>query len=104
MSANVHCDLCGTAIAPGAHYIVRIDVFADPAVPKMSTDELDEITSADHLAELMRQLQQMSEEDVQDQVHRRFEYKLCQPCQMKFLANPLGRPRSNPMVHARGHN
>jgi len=100
----VHCDLCGITIAPGAHYVVRIDVFADPAMPKMSTDEIDQLTSAEHLAELMQQLQQMSEDDMQDQVHRRFEYKLCQPCQQRFLANPLGRPRSNPMVRARGNN
>jgi hypothetical protein len=35
----------------------------------------------------------MSDEELQDQVHRRFEYKICRQCQVKFLANPLGKPR-----------
>jgi hypothetical protein len=99
MSAIVHCDLCGVAIAPSAHYIVRIDVFADPTIPDMSTEEVNDLTSEDQLAELMRELKAVSEDELQDQVHRRFEYKLCGPCQRKFLANPLGRPRSSPMVH-----
>ena len=39
-------------------------------------------------------------DDLQDQVHRRFEFKLCRPCQAKFLANPLGRPRGTPPTGA----
>jgi hypothetical protein len=35
----------------------------------------------------------MSADELQDQVHRRFEYKLCRVCQMRFLVNPLGKPR-----------
>ena len=40
------------------------------------------------------ELKGMSAEDLQDQVHRRMEFKLCRPCQMRFLANPLGKPRT----------
>ena len=45
------------------------------------------------LAELMEQMKDMSADELQDQVHRRFEFKLCRPCQMRFLVNPLGKPR-----------
>src|SRR5688572_9124034 len=38
MADRITCDLCGTAIAPHAHYIVRIDVFADPSMPPVSTE------------------------------------------------------------------
>jgi hypothetical protein len=37
----------------------------------------------------------LSADDLQDDVHRHFEYRLCRPCQRKFLANPLGKPREN---------
>ena len=35
----------------------------------------------------------LSADDLQDQVYRQFEYRLCRPCQIRFLANPLGKPR-----------
>ncbi len=94
MVQPVHCDLCGQTIAANSHYVVRIDVFADPSVPAMSTDELSQLGSADAIAQILEELKQYSADELQDQVHRRFEFKLCRPCQMKFLANPLGRPRT----------
>jgi hypothetical protein len=103
MSDPVFCDLCGAAVPPNAHYIVRIDVFADPSTPEMTMEELDEIASENQLAILMQELELMTEDEAQDQVHRSFEYTLCSPCQRKFLANPLGRPRTNP-ISQQGHN
>ena len=93
MSERVICDLCGQSVPPHAHYVVRIDVFADPAMPPIDTEELQEIEFDDAFAKLMDQMKHMSADDLQDGVHRRFEYKLCRPCQMKFLSNPLGQPR-----------
>ena len=87
------CDICGTSIAPHAHYIVRIDVFADPSVPPIDTEGLDETDPAKTLAELMEEMKNMSADELQDQVHRRFEFRICRPCQARFLANPLGQPR-----------
>ena len=36
----VPCDLCGREVELHESYVVRIDVFADPSVPPMSTEEL----------------------------------------------------------------
>ena len=93
MGKRATCELCGTAIPPHAHYIVRIDVFADPAMPPLDTEELNESDPEQTLAQLMDQMKEMSAEELQDQVHRRFEYKICRACQARFLANPLGQPR-----------
>jgi hypothetical protein len=41
----------------------------------------------------MEQMKHMTAEELQDQVHRRFEFKVCRACQLRFLANPLGKPR-----------
>ena len=92
MSQRVQCDICGRTIPPHAHYIVNIEVFADPEMPPMSTEELEEM-DPQAMAKLLEQMKGMSEAELQDQVHRKFEFKLCRPCQIDFLINPLGRPR-----------
>jgi hypothetical protein len=90
---HVICDLCGTRVPPGEHYVVRIDVYADPSVQPMSTEELEEKDFDQTFQELLEQMKGMSADDLQDDVHRRFEYRLCRSCQRRFLANPLGQPR-----------
>jgi len=87
------CDLCGNIIAPHAHYIVRIDVFADPTLPQISVEELASNSLDNAMAELIEHMKTMSTEELKDQVHRRFEYTLCRACQVNFLQNPLGKPR-----------
>lgn len=95
MSAPHRCDLCGQAIAPHEHYLVRIDVLADPSTPPLSTAGMKSLSEggSDELAALMQQLKEFSAEQLQDQVHRRMEFVLCASCQRKFLDNPLGLPR-----------
>ena len=96
MVERVVCDVCGAVTPPHAHYIVRIDVYADPSVPAMSTEELEETDFDQKFTDLLAQMKQLTADDLQDDVHRRFEFKLCRPCQRKFLANPLGMPRVRP--------
>jgi hypothetical protein len=93
MSERVICELCGAALPTLDSYIVRIDVFAEPSIPAVSTEDLEESAPGEKIADLIEQMKHLSAEDAQDQVHRRFEYRLCAPCQRRFLANPLGKPR-----------
>jgi hypothetical protein len=93
MAQRFTCDLCGTVLPPHGHYIVRIDVFADPSMPSSTSDELEERDFQTELAALLEEMKGLSADDLQDQVHRRFEFKLCRDCQIKFLVNPLGKPR-----------
>ncbi len=94
MGGESNCELCGRAIAAHAHYVVRIDVFADPSLPELSAEEVAKLNFDQELKKLVEEMKHMSEEELQDQVHRRFEYRICRPCQVKFLANPLGKPRA----------
>ena len=91
---RILCDLCDRPISPHGHYIVRIDVFADPDMPAVTSEEMAEADYQQAMNELIEQMKGMSAEELQDQVHRRMEFKLCRPCQMRFLANPLGKPRT----------
>jgi hypothetical protein len=93
MSEPGRCDLCGVAIPPHAHYVVRIDVFADPEMPAMTSEELAAMEADSEIENLLEQMKGMSEDELQDQVHRRFEFVLCRACQRRFLVNPLGKPR-----------
>jgi hypothetical protein len=87
------CQWCGREIPGHAHYVVRIDVFADPAMPSVTQEEVDALDFDRTLNELLEEMKHLSAEDLQDQVHRRFEYFICRACQRRFLANPLGKPR-----------
>jgi hypothetical protein len=94
MAQPVLCDACGRTIPPHAGYVVRIDVFADPAIPAVSQEEVEALDFEKTLGQLIEETKHLSAEELQDQVHRRFEYTLCRPCQVRFLANPLGKPRA----------
>ena len=90
---RILCDICGVRVEPHAHYVVRIDVFADPSMPQLSGEDLEEMDFDKAFAELIEQMKRLSPDDLQDQVHRRFEYRLCPACQRRVLANPMGKPR-----------
>jgi len=94
---RVTCDACGRVVPKHTHYVVRIDIFADPEMPQTTSEELAEMDFDAAFAELIEQMKSMTTDDLQDQVHRRFEYRICPSCQRKFLANPLGMPREKKM-------
>jgi hypothetical protein len=85
--------MCNDVLPPHGFYIVRMDVFAEPSVPDVSSDELEEADLERTIDQLIEQMKHLSADELQDQVHRRFEYRICSACQKKLLANPLGKPR-----------
>src|SRR3982751_5221483 len=95
MAQRVRCDWCNTLTPPHAHYVVRIDVFADPSMPEMSAEDLEETDFDETFRKLIEQMKHMSPQELEDQVHKRFEFKLCPRCQREYLANPLGKPRGD---------
>jgi L-fucose mutarotase/ribose pyranase (RbsD/FucU family) len=93
MSKRRRCELCNATLPPHGFYLVRIDVFAEPSMPAVSSQELAEMDLDATLDKLLRQMKKMSTDELQDQVHRRFEYCICAACHKLVLANPLGKPR-----------
>lgn len=90
----VTCDLCDAMLPTHASYVVRIDVYADPSLPPITTEALESFDLDAAMAEVKVASEGMSADDLQDGVHRRFEHRLCPRCQRAFLANPLGKPRA----------
>jgi hypothetical protein len=93
MAERVTCDLCERELDVHSSYVVRMDVFADPSIPPMTSEEIAAVDLDQAVQELIEQTQGWTEEELQDTVHRRFEFRLCPRCHRDFLANPLGRPR-----------
>lgn len=93
-SPRIQCELCGVAIPRPAHYVVRIDVFANAEMPEITKEELEEMDFDKTMNDLFEQMQKQTPEEAMDQVHRRFEFKVCPSCQRQFLVNPLGKPRN----------
>jgi len=56
--------------------------------------DLSRIDLQEEMQKLLAQMKHLSADDLQDQVHRRFEFRICRACQFRFLANPLGKPRT----------
>ena len=96
----VACDLCGREVDLHASYVVRIEVFAEPSAAPLTGEDLEAVDFNQAYADLLDQMKGMTADDLQDDVHRHFEFRLCRPCQRQFLANPLGKPRRV----AAGHN
>jgi hypothetical protein len=62
-------------------------------MPALNTEELEEADFGETLDKLLEEMKGLTADDLQDGVHRRFEYRLCPACHRRFLANPLGKPR-----------
>ncbi len=93
MAEEIRCELCGRAVPSHCSYMVRIDVLADPAMPPMTSEEIAKMNFDEEMRRLLDEMKGMSAEQLQDQVHRHFEYRICRGCQIRFLANPMGKPR-----------
>ena len=99
MADPVLCDLCGKEVDLHESYVVRIEVFAEPLMKPVSGEELAATDFDATYNDLLEQMKHMTADDLQDDVHRQFEYRLCRPCQRTFLANPLGKPRQSRAGH-----
>jgi hypothetical protein len=80
-------------IPPHAHYIVKMQAYADPTLPAVTSDDLEETDYDRRIADLLEQMEHTSAEDLEADVHWEREFHLCRPCQRELLRNPLGEPR-----------
>ena len=83
------CDRCGMTIPPHAHSIVKIEIYADPTLPDISADELEEADYAKRMADLLKEMESLSQEQLEDAVHWQRDFKICRSCQLHLIKNPL---------------
>lgn len=76
------CDRCSALMEKEKlRYQVRLEIFA--AYDSLEFKEADKRSSQDirrEIEDLIKQMEDMDEQELQDQVHVKFEYDLCQKC------------------------
>lgn len=97
MPEPIDCDSCERPIPPHGHYIVRIDVLADPSMPPLSAEELANTDFGRSMDDLLQELGKFSTDELMDDVHRHMEFKLCRACKQRFILNPLRGAQVDPL-------
>ncbi len=85
------CHRCGVELTPGEGdwYIVKIEAIADPT-PSDLAAEPGELEIRREITRLLKQMRDMSERELMDQVHRKMTIHLCGPCYQQWIENPTG--------------
>jgi hypothetical protein len=83
------CDRCGQLIEEGAlRYIAKIQVYA--AYDPLNIDFED--MTRDHTAEIseiLKRCEDLTEEELMQDVYVDFQFDLCRPCQRFYIKDPL---------------
>jgi hypothetical protein len=87
---TLFCARCAAElqIGGGHSYQVTIEVVADPAPPVITAEPPDELRG--RIAELLDEMESLSEREALDQVYRRLILHLCGRCYVKWIENPRG--------------
>jgi hypothetical protein len=67
-----------------------MEVYADPSLPAVTSDDLEESDYTRKTADLLAEMEGMSARQLEDSVHWAREFRVCRPCQAALLRNPLG--------------
>ncbi len=89
------CDLCGKEllVEEDLRYVAKIEVYAAYDPLEITEEDLDE-DHMEEIGELIKQMEDMDETELEDQVHKSFRFDLCPECHKKFLKDPLNREAS----------
>ncbi len=83
------CDRCGQLIEEGAlRYIAKIQVYA--AYDPLNVDFAD--MRRDHtneIKEILKRCEELSEEELMQDVYVDFQFDLCRACQRSYIKEPL---------------
>ena len=89
------CDLCGKEllVEEDLRYVAKIEVYAAYDPLEITEEDLEE-DHMEEISELIKQMDGMEEQEIEDQVYKSFRFDLCPECHKKFLKDPLGREAS----------
>ncbi len=94
MAANdtpLFCARCARELVPGQgnFFVVKIEAAADPG-PMVVSDRDLASDPRRAIEELIRQMQDLSQQEMMDQVFRRLIIYLCTRCYREWIENPAG--------------
>jgi len=83
------CDRCGKPIRKKElRYIAKIQVYAAYDPLEITFEDLVRDHTAE-IEEILRQCEDMTEDELMRDVYVEFQFDLCRPCQREYVANPL---------------
>jgi hypothetical protein len=85
------CSRCSAELRPGRGelYVVRIEAFADPSPPDLTSEDLMRDLRGE-IDRLIRSLDRLSPQEAMDQVYRRLTIFLCNACYRAWIESPAG--------------
>ena len=85
------CHRCGEELRPGEgnFYVVRIEAFADPTPPTISSEDLQRDIESE-IDRLIREMNNLSDQEIMDQVYRKLTIYLCNACCQEWIEDPTG--------------
>ncbi len=85
------CRHCSRPLQPGrgAFYVVRVEAVADPSPPVFTPEDLAQ-DCALQINALLDRIRTLSEQDLEDQVHRQLAFLLCVRCYNRWIKDPTG--------------
>ena len=86
------CDLCGKEllVEEDLRYVAKIEVFAAYDPLEITEEDLEE-DHMEEISQLIKQMDDMDDQELEDQVYKSFRFDLCPECHKKFLKDPLSR-------------
>lgn len=74
----------------GSFYIIKIEAYADPTPPDLSAHELSEMDLLREIDDLIDDVNELTEQELMDQVYRKLTILLCRPCYESWIVSPAG--------------
>ncbi len=91
---GIVCDRCGEGllIREDVRYILKLEIHA-PYDPLEITPQDLARDNEQEIADTLKQIEETSPEELENQVHFRATYDLCASCQRTILRDPLQKPQ-----------
>jgi hypothetical protein len=70
-------------------YVIKIEAFAQPDEPEIRPEDLARDLETE-LSDILRQVRDLSERELMDQVYRRLTLHLCPRCYQRWIEDPVG--------------
>ncbi len=88
--ADFTCDMCGKPLLVDeeTRYVVRIEVVAAYDPMEITADDLKE-SRIDEIRALLKRMETMDPQELEDQVYKKLTFDLCPGCRKKYIENPL---------------
>ncbi len=84
------CHRCGAILTTGegSFFVIKLEAFADPSPPNFTgLSERDLLREID---DLIDDINEMSEQELMDEVYRKMTILLCRPCYLQWIQAPAG--------------